>query len=334
MEINAKKDLDVTVNDSLLVNFDDTIVNKREQTCNTIAEDSMEWDSATEESPEKTKKENAICIVTDTNVFMHFLHKIKDIVNFKVTGSQNVKVFIPWMVITELDYIKDTSREGKNAALNAAKYINRLLEEKNPKVLGQPVEEAVKQEDYGLSPDDKILSSCVQASKKYESVILLTNDVNLRNKALLSELETSSPREILQKLLFKLKKNVKSLKISQKMASLCSTIICERCKETYGNVWDKMDMLQGAPWNFRECLRRIIRYWKSVFRDLMLKQCLPTVEALYRLLDRNKDHISDDSDTFNEFMKLVLAMLVFLKDMEYKTLVQSTINEVTEIADN
>ncbi|XP_030757446.1 putative uncharacterized protein DDB_G0282133, partial [Sitophilus oryzae] len=81
----CEKDLDVTVNDSLLVNFDDTIVNKREQTCNTIAEDSMEWDSATEESPEKTKKENAICIVTDTNVFMHFLHKIKDIVNFKVT---------------------------------------------------------------------------------------------------------------------------------------------------------------------------------------------------------------------------------------------------------
>lgn len=31
-----------------------------------------------------------ICIATDTNVFLHYLHKIKDIINFQASGNRNL----------------------------------------------------------------------------------------------------------------------------------------------------------------------------------------------------------------------------------------------------
>lgn len=42
------------------------------------------------------------------------------------------------MVISELDYIKDTSSNGKlkNSVLNSIKFINTLLENKNEKLVG------------------------------------------------------------------------------------------------------------------------------------------------------------------------------------------------------
>jgi len=45
-------------------------------------------------------------------------------------------------------------------------------------------------------------------------------------------------------------------------------------------------MLQGSPWTFKGCLERIKKYWSTVFRELLLKQCLKTIEELMVLLEK------------------------------------------------
>ncbi|XP_076272601.1 swt1 RNA endoribonuclease isoform X2 [Rhynchophorus ferrugineus] len=281
----------------------------------------MEWDKIDIELEitDNSEQEN-ICIAADTNVFLHYLHKIKDILNFQAS-------------VTELDFIKHESKNIiKTSAIKAIEFINTHLEN-NPKVIGQSVEAAIKQKDVGKDPDDKILASCLQISKKFKTLILLSNDCNLRNKALMSNLEVSSTQNIMQKLLFKTRKNTKSSKIIHKLSTLCTQIIINCCKEAYGDIWNKMDMLENPPWSFLDCLKRITRYWKSIFKELLLKQCLPKVIVLQKTLETNSGFISDDSETFNEFIKKVLEFLIFLKDIpSEKSQVNACIEEIISIA--
>lgn len=54
----------------------------------------------------------------------------------------------------------------------------------------------------------------------------------------------------------------------------------------FGLTTKHIEMLQGSPWTFKGCLERIKKYWSTVFRDLLLKQSLKTVEELMVLLEK------------------------------------------------
>ncbi|KAJ8951282.1 hypothetical protein NQ318_008185 [Aromia moschata] len=105
-------------------------------------------------------------------------------------------IYIPWMVLMELDYMKDQCSDGKlkKNITNSVKFIHNALEQKNPRMLGQTVDEAEKQKYIGKSPDDKILSCCLQAGERYEHVILVSNDVNLKNKAMVNDVTVCSTK--------------------------------------------------------------------------------------------------------------------------------------------
>lgn len=73
-------------------------------------------------------------IVVDTNIFLSHLDVVKDILRIKLNGIEKPYIYIPWMVIQELDYIKDGRSGGKNLQCNAqlaVKFINEMLLEKN-----------------------------------------------------------------------------------------------------------------------------------------------------------------------------------------------------------
>ncbi|XP_023012487.2 swt1 RNA endoribonuclease [Leptinotarsa decemlineata] len=278
-----------------------------------------ETDSNTVEQPEtknQPSKSNDLCIVVDTNIFIHGLSKIKDIINMKISGPIQLVLYIPWMVITELDYMKhDCSLDSlKRKVTNSVKFINSHLEEQNPRLVGQTVYEMEKQKFIGKSPDDKIISCCLQAAEKYETVILLSNDLNLKSKAMINHLTACSEHDIIMKIL-SITKNTKAQKIMQKMSILCSSVICEFAKETYGEVWSKMSMLSNPPWSLAECLKRFKKYWGTIFKDKLLKQFTKTIDDLLQLFNENK-YFPDDSEDYIRFVKLCINMCIFLKDIE------------------
>lgn len=57
-----------------------------------------------------------------------------------ILGSVQPVLYIPWMVVTELDFIKDSSCSNdklKNDVLSSVKFINTALTEKNERVVGK-----------------------------------------------------------------------------------------------------------------------------------------------------------------------------------------------------
>lgn len=172
-----------------------------------------------EEVKQKNLKSKTLCIVVDTNIFIKSLSKLKDILAMKLQGEVyccdakilyksissffslflsflgDVKLilFIPWMVVTELDFMKDTSCSNeklKKDVMSSIKFINSCLESKNERVVGkdqffensqishsvfiflaQTVFDVQNQKQLGTTPDDKIMSCCLQAQEKYETVV-------------------------------------------------------------------------------------------------------------------------------------------------------------------
>ncbi|CAH1980388.1 unnamed protein product [Acanthoscelides obtectus] len=282
---------------------------------------------------DKPPKLKDICIVVDTNIFISHLSKLKEIVSMKVKGNIRPIVHIPWMVIQELDYMKDTCSKDKlkRNIVNSVHFINKGLQEKDPRIIGQTVREVERQKHIGSSPDDKIISCCMQVSEKYDTVILLSNDMNLKNKALINSITACSIQEIESKISDILANNKRVRFIMQKMGILCSSVICECARDAYGTVWKKMSMLNDAPWSFTECLKRIKKYWKPVFQERILKHCIKTCDDLYKFIKCNKN-MSDDSNEFLKFTEMCIALCVFFKDIEeYRESVQKTLDDIKNL---
>nr|CAH7720424.1 unnamed protein product [Callosobruchus chinensis] len=282
---------------------------------------------------DKPPKLKDICVVVDTNIFISYLSKVKEIASMKPNGNIKPVVYIPWMVIQELDLMKDTSSKSKlkSNIMSSMKFINKRLQEQDPRVIGQTVWEVENQKHIGSTPDDKILSCCMQVATKYETVILVSNDMNLKNKALINSITACSVQEVSQKIGDKLANNRKFKFMMQKMSILCSSIICECARDTFGTTWNKMHMLSDAPWSFTECLKRINKYWKTVFQDKIMKHCIKTCDDLYKLIKCNKS-MSDDSKDFLKFTELCISLCVFFKDIEeYRECVRKTLDDIKNL---
>ncbi|CAH0547275.1 unnamed protein product [Brassicogethes aeneus] len=312
----------------------DTVANLDTVTCD-MAE--MEWTSEISSKKMfqgKTNKDHNVCIVVDTNIFMHNLEKIKDILNVKVSGATIPIVYIPWMVVNELDNIKDCSHDqnAKKSAFYATKFIHEILKRKHPRLHCQNVFDVDKQKEMGKAPDDKIMSSCLQALETYENVYLFSNDINLKNKAMIHNIPALSENEVIIRIMAKLNKAVKVQAVMSKMSMLCSYIIIESVKQCYGPVWSKMDMLtEDQPWPFVKCLKIFKRYWAAVFRDKYLKHFINTIDQTLTFI-KKLAHICDDSKEYSEFVILCVELCVFLKDFnEHRDIVKKTIQDITNV---
>ncbi|ELT93403.1 hypothetical protein CAPTEDRAFT_215582 [Capitella teleta] len=136
----------------------------------------------------------AIYIIVDTNVFIHDLEIIKFIAKQDNALFDPVMV-IPWVVMQELDALKNGNKEktlSPFVVIKATKYLNQLLEAQHPRVKGQTPREAKAMQKDALIPikcnDDEILQCCLQCQESYQNaeVCLLTFDVHLRSKAVIA----------------------------------------------------------------------------------------------------------------------------------------------------
>ncbi|XP_055680464.1 uncharacterized protein LOC129788428 [Lutzomyia longipalpis] len=137
-------------------------------------------------------------MVVDTNVFCHNLIFLENILNMRIVATGYAILFIPYIVLQELDRIKQKTdhKEELNTSMKAIKYINDKLQARHPQVKGQT---AMHENELLISaptPDDSIVNCCLQLRKSTKKVILLSNDINLRNKAICSGINAYRPKDI------------------------------------------------------------------------------------------------------------------------------------------
>ncbi|BFZ20148.1 hypothetical protein BsWGS_23188 [Bradybaena similaris] len=155
--------------------------------------------NAVDSMKDMTKK---VILVVDTNVFISCLGFLQDIMKCSIPGYQGVVLVMPWVVMQELDYLKTKKNSINNLSIstscrasNAIRFIYSHIIEKNSQLIGQTPQEAVKKADIPIqNNDDRILQCCLQFQEKYPNnlLILLTRDVNLINKAVITGIQASN----------------------------------------------------------------------------------------------------------------------------------------------
>lgn len=134
-------------------------------------------------------------IVVDTNVFIKDLSVFSKIMERKFPDKLGYPIIvIPYIVLKELENLAHTNRSRpiEASAKAANKYINNQFSAKNPQIKGQKVGDHNIKLMEVQSGDDDVLNCCLQVKESGKKVVLLSNDVNLRNKALFSEIPAFS----------------------------------------------------------------------------------------------------------------------------------------------
>lgn len=116
--------------------------------------------------------------------------------------------------------------------------------------------------------------------------ILLTNDINLRNKANLNGIPVCSANEITSKISLALN-NLKSAIILEKMTNLCNIVIRECAQKAYGEAWSKMPICQPSSKSLPECIATFTKYWFPVFQEVVMKQFRNAIDELSAFITKH-----------------------------------------------
>ncbi|XP_044269715.1 transcriptional protein SWT1 [Tribolium madens] len=307
--------------------------------------ENMEWSPTDDESSisasdstfntQVTSSSGGFYIVVDTNIFLSHLKIIADIITMTVKGPREPIIFVPWIVTEELDFIKGDSnkRNLRQKAQDAIKFIEKTMSSKHQRLKGQTLMEANEQKSVGINQDNKIIACCMQVLEKYENMILLTNDINLKNKAHFNNIPVCSSQEIILKIL-QAQNNSKAENILNIMTSLCNTVIYECAKNAYGEACKKMPICQPLPKTLNECIAIFTKYWFPVFQEVLMKQFKNAIEHLSVFLSKHIT-INDKSKELNNLVRLCVRTCLFLKDVECcKNIIENTIRDLNNLKES
>ncbi|GAB0086778.1 hypothetical protein DMENIID0001_009570 [Sergentomyia squamirostris] len=135
-------------------------------------------------------------VVIDTNVFCHNLIFVNNLLNMDFCNVGSAVIIIPYIVLQELDTIKHQSSIIEANCKKAIKFINEKFQSRHLQIKGQSAMQAKIRKIDIVAPDDSIINCCLQIKEKINQVILLSNDVNLRNKAICNEINALSPKDL------------------------------------------------------------------------------------------------------------------------------------------
>uniref|UniRef100_A0A1Q3F282 Putative transcriptional protein swt1 n=1 Tax=Culex tarsalis TaxID=7177 RepID=A0A1Q3F282_CULTA len=142
-------------------------------------------------------------VVVDTNIFLSHLKALEQLLTAGIPTVGQPILIIPYIVLQELDRIKhrEAGRPLSQAACRSIRFLNELLKRRDPRVKGQSTLEAAAPIIPIENPDDHVINCCCQQAGQLRGqspaeLLLLSNDVNLRNKALVSGLTAVSFAEL------------------------------------------------------------------------------------------------------------------------------------------
>ncbi|CAJ1060972.1 transcriptional protein SWT1 isoform X1 [Xyrichtys novacula] len=144
-----------------------------------------------------------LILVLDTNILISHLDYVKKIVSHGLKALGSPVVLIPWVVLQELDSLKQEnglSGSVAHRARPAISYIYNSLKSREPRLWGQSMQQAAKSKNdlKTENNDDRVLQCCLQYQSLYPgcALILCTDDKNLCSKALLSGVKALSKSDL------------------------------------------------------------------------------------------------------------------------------------------
>ncbi|KAL6442894.1 hypothetical protein ACFW04_002740 [Cataglyphis niger] len=243
----------------------------------------------------ESQEKSPLYIVVDTNVFLSNLKIIEEARDATFKNYPRPFIVIPWTVIHELDYIKNnkSTHEICVKARKAISFIHEQFSSKHPRIIGQTREQAAKnKEDFSLTcPDDEILQCCLQICQLQKSVVLLSYDKNLCNKAMIYNILALGRNDPLEKIDYydmndrvvnhlnngpiedsvfnnelhftdDVFENTKAI-----MKNFLSTIITKQMSEIYGEVEWKLYVIIKPPWSVVTALKCAIKHWIAAINE-------------------------------------------------------------------
>lgn len=293
------------------------------QTCGELT--SMDIDSPEDtvhNFPVNTSCSNLL-IVIDTNIMIGHLQFIKTLKTMDLPGFGKPVLIIPWVVLQELDYMKNGKllQTVKHKAIPAVQFIYICLKNQDPNLWGQSMQQA-SQKMYGLNAennDDRVLHCCIQYQKLYPntSLLLCSDDKNLCNKALVSDVKAVSKADLLaavQNLIMTSTgppshvslaplKEGHVYKNNDTSGENSSTVACnpfrnvisdlEKClglalskiletemKVAFDDLWVEVLFLK-PPWTLSDLLQCFKKHWFAVFGMIMKRDLLESIDFLH-----------------------------------------------------
>ncbi|XP_032082258.1 transcriptional protein SWT1 isoform X1 [Thamnophis elegans] len=261
-------------------------------------------------------------IVIDTNIMISHLTFIKSLKNANIPGIGRFLLLIPWVVLQELDNLK----RGKilanvsQKAIPAVHFIYTCLKNQDPKLWGQSMQLA-SQKTQSFSTennDDRVLQCCLQYQNlcPQAEVILLTDDKNLCNKALVSEIKAYSKADLVvafqemtpkgtiisedtannkwgkDKYPKKTEKSSNHLSeiifdVEKSLGDVLSSILETELKIAFGDLWIEV-VYHKPPWTLANVLECYKKHWMAVFGQFISRSLFSTIEYLYLHLCKGK----------------------------------------------
>ncbi|XP_064004130.1 transcriptional protein SWT1 isoform X2 [Pogoniulus pusillus] len=264
-----------------------------------------------------------ILVVIDTNIMISHLEFVRSLKSEDIPGIGRLALVIPWVVLQELDNLKKGKmlQHVRDKAIPAVQFIYRCLKNQDSKLWGQSMQLA-SQKMYGLSDennDDRVLQCCLQYQNLFPQavVILCTDDKNLCNKAIVSEVKAFCKADLVKALqnlnmnrhqnseLQQSKRDAELEKPGRVDASLTarfpnmlpdleknlgealSCILETEMKIAYGNLWMEILYLK-PPWTLVNLLKCYKKHWMAVFGYVVPRSLLSAIECLYSHLSTGK----------------------------------------------
>ncbi|KPJ06878.1 Transcriptional protein SWT1 [Papilio machaon] len=242
-----------------------------------------------------TIQTNAV-IVVDTNIFIHHLHCITHVLNSQIKGyREQPTLLVPWRVINELDKLKDNNN-GNGVLCKRAKaamdYLYKSLPVAN-RLKGQSLRDSNSHIFPCEVPDDEILNCCLQQSERGKSVVLLSNDKNLCNKAVINGIKTMNVPDLMSMLEGKarplpdpsLYASVKHYELT--IYQLLANILENEMRARYKTLWEHV-VCRPPPWDLQDVLFALLKHWIAVFHEVF-----PRIESLLNDLKKSYTYIKN-----------------------------------------
>ncbi|XP_068055593.1 transcriptional protein SWT1 isoform X2 [Anomalospiza imberbis] len=264
-----------------------------------------------------------ILVVIDTNIMISHLEFVRSLKSEDIPGVDRLTLIIPWVVLQELDNLKKGKmlQHVRDKAIPAVQFIYKCLKSQDSKLWGQSMQLA-SQKIYGLSNennDDRVLQCCLQYQKLFPQalVVLCTDDKNLCNKAIVSEVKAFCKADLVTALqnvnanrpqnseeLQKPKQDTELGKtrsdagftaqfpnvlpdLEKNLGEALSCILETEMKLAFGNLWMEILYLK-PPWTLANLLKCYKKHWMAVFGYVVPRSLLSTIECLSKHLYADK----------------------------------------------
>jgi rRNA-processing protein FCF1 len=281
---------------------------------------------------------------------------------------------IPWQVLQELDILKDHKRSKSSAlaakARSAVSFLHFNFVSDHPRIRGQTAFDSVPIGFQIEVPDDAIIQCCLLIAQRTSRVILLSNDKNLCNKAIVNGIKAYQKAEIQQELEQLGSESVDEVQIqsssgnelptgntdtpelmyslpTDKAAFIADSVFCKlkilleellskvlesEMYRAYDTSW-KIIVVVKPPWTLPDIITCLLKHWIAVFSFVLPAGIKPTLEFLngvFGNVRRSKDY----RHSIHEVSKVLQASLhlcMGIQCNEYRDLVSTCLTNIKSL---